>query len=396
MTFVSSLIEQLVADVTEATFFKELCFTGQTFATMPGDSKELADVYVWMETESLVIQVKERDDSGADSPGELMKWFKRKVLSKASDQIADSIRFLNDYPDIAVENARGRQLTLGELNVEPRHNVIVYGSLSTPDTLRGQDRVHHSKRSGCIHLIEAADFCNLLHLTVTPRELFDYLRFREEYLEQHSFGRKMSEKWLFGRFVHTPEAGDTRSDSESWDGESVVDRLVNDVPEINLRRFFDLIGEWAANRDGGTSIFHKLILECAHLERGVMREFKRRALRCQQRLDKPAPDTLYRLLNPARDCVFVFGVLPEEMLDEVEIGAMNLVQLAKYECRYSKALGLFSTPAGNDSIATTPVYLECPWERTDIGEAMMRMPSPFPPLKSGKVFNYFVQPPEDE
>lgn len=385
-----SVLEQLIGTLAEATFFKELCFTGQTFAATSGESKELADAYVWLETEALVIQVKEREDSSRHKGNIIARWFKRKVIDKGSSQIADTISFLNDHPDVRVKNARGREFTLRELNVEPRHNVIVFGTLSDPTALRQQLRAHQSGRSGLIHLIEAVDFRNLLRLAVTPRELFDYLAFREKYLARHAFARAMSEKWIFGRFVYTTELTAPDADTESWDGGAVVDSLVDDTPEIDLRLFFDHIGEWAATRDGGESIFHKLILECAHLSRAGMREFKRRGLKCQQRLDRPGPETLYRIVNPARDCVFVFGVMPKEMIDKVEIGALNLVQLAKYECRTSKALGFFTTPVGDEDVATTPVYLEQPWEQNQIGEAMLKEFNPFRPLKGGILYGYSV------
>lgn len=86
-----SLIEDIVGRLSEATFFSELCFRGQEFAASKGDTKELADVLVWMETDGLIIQVKERNKAIPTDQGLFEKWFSKKVLDKGSSQIADTV-----------------------------------------------------------------------------------------------------------------------------------------------------------------------------------------------------------------------------------------------------------------------------------------------------------------
>ncbi len=388
----SSLIEQIVADLSEATFFKELCFTGQTFARSSGETKELADVLVCLETEALIIQVKERDTASGMDAVALERWFTRKVVGKGSDQITDTISFLADHSETTVKNSRGCEFRLGELAAETIHNIIVFGSLSCPSQLREQARLHMSKRSGPIHLIEAVDFRNLLRWTVTPREMLSYLEFRERYLGKHEFARKRSEKWLFGRYVRTIERSGSEVEDADFNGEAVVESLVDDALNVDLQRFFDHIGEWAASRDGRESIFYKLVLECAHLPRAAMREFKKRLLKCQERLDKPIPETLYRIVNPDRDCVFVFGVMPRKEIGRVEIGVMNMAQLAKYDCRTSKVVGFFFTPVGEDDVGTTPVFIEHPWKQDKEADAMLAKFNPFQPLKKDIIYGYFVDP----
>ncbi|MCZ6653216.1 MAG: hypothetical protein O7D91_09340 [Planctomycetota bacterium] len=347
---------------------------------------------VCLETEALIIQVKERDTASGMDAVALERWFTKKVVGKGSDQIADTISFLADHSEIRVKNARGREFRLGELAAETAHIVIVFGSLSCPSQLREQARIHMSKRSGPIHLIEASDFRNLLRWTVTPREMLSYLDFRERYLGKREFARMRSEKWLFGRFVGSIEAGCSEIDDADFNGEAVVESLVDDALEVDLRRFLNHIGEWAASGDGRESIFYKLILECAHLPRATMREFKKRMLKCQNRLDKPIPETLYRIVNPERDCVFVFGVMPRNEIGRVEIDVMNMAQLAKYDCGASKVVGFFFTPGGEDDVGTTPVFIEDTWKQDKEADAMLAKFNPFRPLKKDIIYGYFVDP----
>lgn len=392
----SSILEQVVADISEATFFKELCFTGQVFAQSTGENKELADVFVWLESESLIIQIKERSEKSNHDSDSLTKWFDKKVMTNGSNQIADTISFLQDHQDTKVQNSRGRDFLFRDLNVEPRQNVIVYGSLRSLAELPNQDLIYISKKSGPIHLIESTSFGNLLRWTVTPRELLDYLKFREQYITNHAFANKMSEKWVFGRFVQDAEINNEDLDLETWDGEGVVDNLNDDTSDIDLRVFFDHIGNWAKSRNGNESIFHKLILECAHLSRSAMREFKRRLILCQENLNKPIPETLYRFENPVRDCVFVFGVMPEGGGAQNEAAASGASALAKYDRKVSKVVGFFTAPVGTDDVATIPVYLEYPWVYDEAHENFLAKSNPFRPLKSDILYGYNVNNAESE
>jgi len=388
---VLSLIEKIVAELSEATFFKEFCFTGQTFAPSTGESKELADVLICLDSDLIVIQVKEREEGEKCDTEALNRWFEKKVIGKGSDQVADTIRFLKDHPDATVKNARGHEFKLAQLAAASRQNVIVFGSLDFPDENQRRKKLYHSSRSGPIHLIEAVSFSNLLRWTVTPAEMLEYLRFRQDYMEEHPEAHDRSEKWLFGRFIRTPKPEDADADQQQFDGEAVVDSLTDDIASVDLREFFDVLGEGFPNEEG----LRHLLTECAYLPRSAMREVKRRIVKCQQRLDRPVPDTLYRTVNPHRSCVFVFGVMPPNQFARVHVGVANLTGLAKYLCRTDKGVGFFFTKLRDGRLATTPFFMEGPHRDMPEMDIIVQQYDPFRPLKTATIYGYYEDDTEE-
>ena len=389
-----SIIEAITAGLSESTFFRELCFSGQKFEVPQTGELELADVFIWLENTGIIVQVKERERDSGESDG-IAKWFDKKVVDKGTKQIADTIRFFSDHPTARVRSSRGIDFQLERLNTLSTHKIIVFGTLASDLNLHSLAKLHKSKRVGAVHLIEATGFVNLLHWLVTPGELLEYLAFREAYLHQHEFAQMLSEKWLFGRFVESGDAQQNHLDYPGWNAETVVDRLADDSAQADLRRFFDHIGEWAVALDRRDSVFRRLLLECALLSRGAMREFKRRIVKCQERMDKPGPESIYRILNPVRGCVFVFGVFPADVKHRLEIGAENLTQLAKYDCETEKAVGFFFTPVEPDGIAITPVYIEYPWHQQPQLANSLKEFNPFRPLNKDAVFGYYIEPGHD-
>ena len=108
------------------------------------------------------------------------------------------------------------------------------------------------------------------------------------------------------------------------------------------------------------------------------------------------PESLYRILNPNRDCAFVFGVMPEGGVAQNEAAAGGAAALAKYACKTGKVVGLFSAPVGEDVVATTPVYLEFPWKHDKIHEEFLAECNPFRPLKGGTLYGYYTKEAESE
>lgn len=383
----SSLIESITANLSKATFFGELCFAGQKFEVAGVGEFELADVFIWLESQGIIIQVKERAKDQVTDQSAFDKWFKKKVLGKGSNQIADTLAFFKKYPSVTVQNARGIEFELSQLDSATMHKLILFGTLHDGVDQHHMLKLHESQRSGFIHLIQAVDFANLLEWIISPKEMLEYLSLRASFLQKAKRASKESEKWLFGQFIQCADPGD----AGLADGEAVVDRLVDDSKEVDLRPFLDMLGDWAISQIGNPRHFQKVILECALLPRSGMREFKLRIVKCLERLDRPGPETLYRIVNAPRDCAFVFGAMPPEYVNKVEVGAQNLTVLAKYDCRTSKAVGFFLTKVDQESLATTPVYLEGPWEQNDLLDRALRTFNPFIPLNQGVRYGYFVR-----
>lgn len=363
-----SLLEHITADLSEASFFRELCFRGQTFKVVGAGELELADVFLWLESDGIIIQVKERDETIQTDQAAFDKWFSNKVLGKASDQIADTLSFFNDHPTITVKNARGLEFQLSELNAARMHKLIVFGTLADGVDQHHQPKFRISQRSGFIHLIQAVDFANLLKWTVTPGEMLEYLGFREQVVQQWDVANQRTERWLFGCFVHWCESGQDPECLDEAKGVAKVDSLVDDTSQVELHRFFEELGSWAVATPDPKS-FSRILLELALLPRSRARLFKERLVRCLQRSDVPFPKTLYRILNPERDCLIVLSVPPARNLVEVQAISAGILMMAKYAARTFRAVGIFFSSHGMDLVGTTPIWVEGPWKHNAEADA---------------------------
>lgn len=363
-----SLIEFITADLSEAAFFKELCFRGQRFPVPETGECELADVFIWLESDGIIIQVKERAEDEPANQATFDKWFKNKVQGKGADQIADTLAFFKNHPSVVVKNARKLDFELHQVDAAMMHKLIVFGTLADGVDQHHQAKFRISKRSGFIHLIQAVDFANLLKWTVTPGEMLEYLRFREQVVQQWDVAKKRTEKWLFGCFVHWSGSGRDPECLEESVGEAQVDGLIDDTEQANLRRFYDVLGSWASTTADPSSFGHMLV-ELAHMPRLFAREFKTRVLKCMERLDKPFPRTLYRLYNQPRDCLFVLTIPLGDSIQQREEVSRDLLRAAKYGERTRKAVGLFFAAQGKDEMGISLVYLDEPWKESAQGEA---------------------------
>jgi len=387
----ASLIEFITANLSEATFFKELCFMGQKFAVVETGEFELADVFIWLESDGIIIQVKKRHENEPADQAGFDKWFNKKVQSKGSDQIADTLAFFKRHPSVIVKNARGLDFELRQLNAATMHKLIVFGTLADGVAQHHHSKFRISERSGFIHLIQAVDFGNLLQCTVTPGEMLEYLGFREQCVQQWAVANQRTEKWLFGCFVHWSDSGRDPECLDEAEGEATVDALADDTGQSNLRFFFDHLGQWAATTANAKN-FARIIIELAHLPRSEARMFKERLVRYLRRTDLPFPDTLYRVLNPKRDCLIVLSVPPRGTVDEVEKRSASILLMAKYAARVSKAMGIFFSSFGNEHVGTTAICVEGPWEQSlEADAAIAEFPILQRPLKAVRARAYSLK-----
>jgi hypothetical protein len=106
-----------LAALNEWHFFREFVYSRATFRPLPGHEVELADNLVCLGDILIAYQLKERERVSGSDAGMERRWFKNKVLGKATRQIRDTVKYLRDHEAVELENARGHQakVTFGSI-----------------------------------------------------------------------------------------------------------------------------------------------------------------------------------------------------------------------------------------------------------------------------------------
>src|SRR3546814_1577587 len=99
-------LEEYVAELNSLAFWREFTFAETKFAPRPGQELELADNIVWLGDFAFILQLKERE-GGTRYPAAERAWFRNKVLGKATRQVRDTLRFMDEHPEIRIVNERG-------------------------------------------------------------------------------------------------------------------------------------------------------------------------------------------------------------------------------------------------------------------------------------------------
>ena len=341
----TDVYETVFTRTTAGYFLREFCFSSTQF-TPPNHTSEveLADFVIQFDGLVIVFQVKEREEPSADPETE-RTWFERKVIKKATQQIRDTIKYLQDSPP-EIANDRGRRISLPKgLDATSVMKVVVFKGTDHLPIECARHRFHDSKTAGFIHVIAAEDWANLMNTLVTPREIADYLRAREQVCRAHTAtARSISEKALAGYFLS--EGGTT---GPTPDFETVVDRLIDETASFDMLGFLNLFPDRITDdappdvikpadmRDAGTD-YYPIILEIAKLPRTDLAAFKKRFGLAWQRAGKFYEPPFMRMVS-STGVGFVFAPIPEGLEAHAQNGLMNFVAAHMYDLRIRRCMG---------------------------------------------------------
>lgn len=118
-------LEEYIAHLNGLAFWREFTFAQNKFSPQPGRELELADNLVWFGVRAYILQLKQREDP-TDDPAVERTWFQKKVLGKATSQIRDSLRFLQENPEIRITNQRGHRFEIRRDALAEITKIIVF------------------------------------------------------------------------------------------------------------------------------------------------------------------------------------------------------------------------------------------------------------------------------
>lgn len=379
-------LEEHVAQVNGAAFWKEFTFAENTFAPKPGQELELADNLVWFGDFALVLQLKERE-APTEDPAAEATWFARKVLDKATSQVRDSLRFLDEQPQISVTNARGQAFDIRRADLADVVKIVVYQPGKALPDEQARKRFHVSRTAGFIHLLDIEDYRGILDTLRVPEDIRRYFAYREQVAPKIT-DDGVDESDIMGAFIgeaELPVAG----------MREILGRLVQDYDEFDLS---SLIGNLHDHieKDEQPLAYYRIMLQFALVPRSVWRAIKERFLLSLEAAKAGEFKMPYRLTFPASRCTFMITPLhpdvPKEGPEREKAriaGLTNLTRLAKYDHKSPKAVGIQVGYEG-EHVTIDWILIEQDWVQDDETEKMLAERNPFRSANEKKVDSFFV------
>jgi hypothetical protein len=214
-------------------FFEEFVFSRNKFSPPFSSEVEFADAVVMLGDVLLIYQIKQRLADPADDVEDERRWFKSKVLGKATKQVRETLRYLQTYSEINVPNERGHIFNLAANAFVDILKIVIY--VPSPNLPHDCRRVGHyiSRSGGFIHVIDVNDYLEMSRTLRVPEELVRYLKYREMVLTRFADDcTDLPEPSLAGHFI----GGDP--DVPPSVGSAIyLHRLVQDEEEWDLAPF---------------------------------------------------------------------------------------------------------------------------------------------------------------
>jgi hypothetical protein len=329
--FLEDIALQLNANVFTRTF----SFSSAQLPVVASPPPPLADRVVLVEGVGLVMDLCERKGQATLKSAEIEKWFANEVLRKAMDRIRHTRDLLRSYDGISLVNSRGHRVSVAPKGLDDVTGLILHRSPRAGGYVAPRFR---KSRNGFVHIMRDSDYSAICEHLVTPSELADYLKFRQEILSR-SFPvpPEVSEAALLGQYLFEEleapadaryeTAGRTfRGDPNAWAFSYVMQNLSTQI----------------AKRDDESveATYQRILAELARLGRSELRE-----LRTQLRLSLEAVradrfELPYRVTCTSTQCCFL--VLPgsAEFRLRAREALESLAVASKYELGLQKQVSI--------------------------------------------------------
>ena len=375
----NNVLQDFLAQLNADIFYREFSFSRNDFVPVPGEQKEFADHVVWIDNLLIIYQLKQRGGSKDISEETERRWFKNKILGKATKQVRDTLHFLKEHPEITIQNQRGHVFNVNSESLKHIIKLIVYApSRNLPESCL-RIRHHVSSTAGFIHIVPWPDYVGVCLTLLTPAEFVEYFQFREAIIDRWSEkGQIPSEPALVGQFLW---GDDNARPSEEY--VEFLNTLKQDHGDFDISYLLAGIGERITYSKGmgAETDYYAILAEFAKLHRGDLKEVKKRVVMCLEAVRDNQFMRPTRIIAPTTGCGFVFIPVEEELVEQRINGLGNLTYAAKYEHRLQRQVGVCFAKEG-EYIHIDWCFQDFPWQHDADVEAMLRDSNPFLPLRS--------------
>lgn len=384
-------LEEYIAHLNSMAFWREFTFAQNKFSPRPDRELELADSIIWFGDRAYILQLKQRSEP-TDSPEAERNWFKKKVIKKATSQIRDSLRYLDENSRIRITNLQGHSFDIEGADLVTITKIVVF--LPAPELPEDcwQTRYHISQSSGdFIHILAAHDYLGVLEKLRVPEDIARYFAYREEVTPRlRASGAAVEEADIMGAFLSEEDIPTERS-------HEILLRLVQDFDAFDLSGLLADVHKHI-ERSERPYDYYAILREFARVPRSVWREVKLRFMKSleitrEQRFAQP-----FMLSVPDSDCTFMVAPLDPQLPatgpegEKVRVtGLTNLTNGAKYLAKTLKGVGILISRDGK-CVQIDWCLIENAWQPHPELEEWLSKANPFRNLTGKSVDGFlFVQ-----
>ncbi|MCJ8322670.1 MAG: hypothetical protein HRU29_01185 [Rhizobiales bacterium] len=376
-------LENDIDNLNEFFFFKEFTYSQNRFKNPDGQEIEIADSIVFLGGKSFIYQLKERNVSGATTLEKEDKWFKDKVLGKATKQIRETIVYMSDYPEIRLSNNQGHSVDVSTADMSQLHKIIVHKPNEDLENSLREVKYHRSSTAGIIHIFQFNDYIEVVSRLITLAEFSEYLEFRAYLVNANDKKiNGLSEAAILGHYVSGVESPDLsedfvqyalaiKDDSEKWDVTHIIKSYRDRV--ILLEEPTD---------------YYFIISEIAKLMRFELGAFKERfnlSLDAARENENVKP---YRFHSQRTDCSFLFlPMLAKDYGEKKELLTMYSL-LNKYDLKSEKVIGVSFSYIGEGNFDIFWLFNESKWAEDKNFSKIIADTKPFREVTSKLIDRY--------
>ena len=382
--------ENDLGNINENFFFREFTYSSNKFKPNRKTEYELADSVVWLDEFLMVVQVKERFPSFGATIQDEENWFKNEVLQKATEQIGNTLRYLNTYDSITLTNRQGHEFNLANAKEKKIHKLIIHKSESKLPLELASQKFQDDPIAGIVHIVESDDYLGILQTLITPSEVQQYLSFREILIKEWSdVVSGVPEHALVGQFLRNlPEEHPSLKFLYFL---TVLQQKAKDTDEWDISRIIHLFPQRRSTPQKVPTDYYRILKELAKLNRTDMGLFKERFKKSMEVAEADKNVLPYRF-DATTGCGFLFIPLPRsEESNKIKI-LEALTALNKYDRRLSICLGLsFLFDGGTPPCDVHWCRLEHPWVENARLAALLKEQAYFRPIKESVVERYGLE-----
>lgn len=385
-------LEKYIAHLNGLAFWREFTFAQNKFSPRPGNELELADNLVWFGDRAYILQLKQRDDPSGDPETE-RNWFTKKIIGKATRQIRDSLRYLDENPRIRLTNQQGHHFEIERENLTMITKIVVFLPASELPDDCWKVRYHASQTSGdFIHILAANDYLGILEKLRVPEDIARYFAYREDVTPRlRAAAIDVEEADIVGAFLNEEDMPTSRS-------HEILRRLVQDLDAFDLSGLLGNLHKHIERSDQPYD-YYAILREFARVPRSVWREVKLRVTKsleitAEKRFAQP-----FRLSFPESDCSFMIAPLDPKLPatgsegERIRVtGLTNLTNGAKYLAKTSKGIGLLISREGN-FVQIDWCLINSTWQPNSELEKWLSESNPFRAVTEKSINGFLFAPP---
>ncbi|QDL97073.1 hypothetical protein FLL57_07030 [Rhodopseudomonas palustris] len=373
-------LEEFVSELNALAFFKEFTFSKNTFKPGAGGTElELADNIVWMADDVTILQLKERSTEHVEDDASETRWFQAKVLGKATKQVRDTLKFLEEHPAITVTNGHGHSFDLRGDQILTKTKIVVFLPGKIVPDIAKSTRHHVSQTGGFIHVIDARDYLEICRTLRVPADIRDYFGYRQRLLESDA-KFAAPEALIMGQYL----SGDENT-LPSEESHKFLLALKQNASEFDISMILQNIYR-KVERQNKPDDYYEILRQFGRLPRSGWKAAKTRINYCIDALQKQEFRAPTRFAWKELSVGFVFvPVDPKLMAEEnavelMERGLLNFTLGHKYDQHLNCCVGLIMAKDGEDFLLNWCVITQ-PWEYDAELEAKLKENFPFLKVK---------------